>query len=269
MAEVGTTMAPTPPPRPLRPVDGLALFLFAAFAGGLLGALLTVVCCGAPAAMSERLSPPGLLASAVGGQLGFLGVVVLYLRWQRQPAGAALALRSVSGGRLLAAALGTVGVGVLTEQLAALLPMQHSVMADVAAAVQALSGPRLALVALLAGILPALCEEMLFRGAIQSSLAGWRPVWAVIATAGLFGLAHLDPVQTPVAILLGLYLGGLRAVTGSLYPAAAGHALYNTLGILALRAGSSGSPPSLVAAAVGLAVAAAGFRAAWVRGTPR
>lgn len=75
------------------------------------------------------------------------------------------------------------------------------------------------------------CEEALFRGFIQSGLqTRWRPLTAVIITAVLFGVFHLDPWRIPSATLLGLLAGYLVIRTGSLYTAIILHTTSNTLG---------------------------------------
>jgi membrane protease YdiL (CAAX protease family) len=87
------------------------------------------------------------------------------------------------------------------------------------------------------GIFPAVCEEILFRGVVLPSLArGLGAIGAVLASALMFGLIHLDfasdgPAFTriPFAILVGVGLGLLRVRTGSLLPPILGHAVLNTI----------------------------------------
>jgi membrane protease YdiL (CAAX protease family) len=85
---------------------------------------------------------------------------------------------------------------------------------------------------------PAVCEEVLFRGVVLGSL---RPalggLLAVALSALLFGAVHLDfaaggpPVlyRIPFAIVVGIGLGGMRLVTGSLAAPIAAHAVLNTI----------------------------------------
>lgn len=81
------------------------------------------------------------------------------------------------------------------------------------------------------GVSAGICEEALFRGFIQNGLQNyWGPVKAVVITAVLFGLFHLDPWRTPSAILLGLLAGYLLVRTRSLYAPIVLHATSNTLG---------------------------------------
>jgi membrane protease YdiL (CAAX protease family) len=82
-------------------------------------------------------------------------------------------------------------------------------------------------------------EEIIFRGLIQStverqgkvvfSFAGGSLSGAVVFSAALFGIIHLDAgaVVAFGAIILGLVAGELRRRSGSLLPAIMVHALFN------------------------------------------
>jgi len=81
----------------------------------------------------------------------------------------------------------------------------------------------------------------LFRGYIQSRLATrwWR--WAAIVTASfLFGLAHLDLVQSPVTFFMGLFLGYMAERAGSIRPAMVCHAFNNSAAVVMSRITSLG-----------------------------
>ena len=81
-----------------------------------------------------------------------------------------------------------------------------------------------------------LSEEVLFRGFVLRGLLpsiGAGP--AVVATALLFSVLHLEPqVMIPIFIT-GLALGLLYARTGSVWPCIAAHAGQNALALLAVR----------------------------------
>ena len=77
-------------------------------------------------------------------------------------------------------------------------------------------------------ILAPVLEEMLFRGIIlRSFLRQYRPRNAILLSALLFGLAHLNIYQFVVAGLLGLLLGWLYERSRSLWPCILLHASYN------------------------------------------
>ena len=85
----------------------------------------------------------------------------------------------------------------------------------------------------LAVVIAPVTEEIVFRGLILRGLLGrWRPAAAVLFSAGLFALVHFNPVQAPVALLLGLLTGWLYVRTRSLGLCILAHALNNAASYL-------------------------------------
>ena len=86
---------------------------------------------------------------------------------------------------------------------------------------------------LVVGIMPGIAEEWLFRGYIQTRLSerlgSW---WAILITASLFGLMHMDVVQSPFAAMFGVYLGYVAEQAGSIRPTMVCHAANNTFQVL-------------------------------------
>lgn len=77
-------------------------------------------------------------------------------------------------------------------------------------------------------LLPAVAEEVLFRGLLQHWLqVAISPTKAIIYASALFALIHLSVVTAPYLFLLGLVLGWSKWRTGSLYPAIAIHFIHN------------------------------------------
>lgn len=84
-----------------------------------------------------------------------------------------------------------------------------------------------------ASLLAPVLEEMLFRGIIlRSFLRQYRPDYAIAGSAILFGLAHLNIYQFPVAVIAGIVCGWLYERTRSLWPCIFFHAAYNTSTVL-------------------------------------
>jgi len=92
---------------------------------------------------------------------------------------------------------------------------------------------------LLIAVSPAICEELLFRGAILSGLrSGLRSRWSAAICCGLlFGLFHLQLVQMLPAALLGVMLSWLVIASGSIIPAMIFHFLNNAAAVLLTRFG--------------------------------
>ena len=72
-------------------------------------------------------------------------------------------------------------------------------------------------------VLPAMFEELFFRGAVLEhlSVAGYVP--ATIISAMSFALAHFSSVRFPFAFIAGLFFGALYAITGSVKYTIAAH----------------------------------------------
>jgi membrane protease YdiL (CAAX protease family) len=103
---------------------------------------------------------------------------------------------------------------------------------------------QLALLATVAGI----GEELLFRGLIQEALARLIPIpLSLLAASVLFGLAHFATATYAIlAGLMGLYLGGLFLLQGSLVAPIVTHAVYDFVALLlvARRYAIAQLPPS-------------------------
>lgn len=72
-------------------------------------------------------------------------------------------------------------------------------------------------------------EEAVFRGMILRGLLGrWPAAAAILVSAGLFALMHMNPAQFPVTFILGAVLGWIYMRTRSLGLCIAGHAINNS-----------------------------------------
>ena len=94
------------------------------------------------------------------------------------------------------------------------------------------------------GLYPAVCEEFLYRGVIYGLLLrSGRPWLANLGQAVAFSLAHLVSVRLPWTFVMGLFLGWIRARTGSLWACMALHFVFNTSSAaLTVWAGSDAQP---------------------------
>ncbi len=143
-----------------------------------------------------------------------------------------------------------------------------------------LSGPGLAAEPgqffLVLALLPAVCEELAFRGFILNGLARrFRPGAAALLSAFLFALYQMNVFQFVPYFLLGLVLALLTLRCGSALPAMLFHLVYNTLLFAPLlfpgalpgltdETGLAGYPGLRLALATVCAVLAAGLLAAVV-----
>jgi hypothetical protein len=167
----------------------------------------------------------GAVAIAVGWFLGFDPLATLPIAWEATPAlfaafwwGAAAAIPLFLG--LL-----------LIERIrwSPFLKLQDVVETRLRSLFTPLSLFELAAISIAAGF----GEETLFRGLIQAGLAEWfgspnGVVWGVLAAAVLFGVCHwITPTYAVLATLVGIYLGALFVLTGSLLAPLVAHAAYD------------------------------------------
>ncbi len=99
------------------------------------------------------------------------------------------------------------------------------------------AGPWDAMLSILAiAVIPAVCEELIFRGVILPAFARHlKAPLAVLASALVFACIHIDRTpalafdRVPFALVMGIALGAIRIRTGSLLPPVLAHATVNTL----------------------------------------
>jgi uncharacterized protein len=104
-------------------------------------------------------------------------------------------------------------------------------------------------------LIPAICEEVLFRGFIfrlYSNSAGW--IWGVVISGLLFGLYHIKLTQVIPLSLIGMLLAWFTYKSGSILPAMLAHLVNNGGSVVAafyypdfaLSIGTETLPPSWV-----------------------
>lgn len=80
-------------------------------------------------------------------------------------------------------------------------------------------------------ILPALLEEMAFRGVLMQSLRRFGDAFALLTSAAVFALVHGNLVQAPNAFLMGLVMGYFVLRTGSLWTGILIHFVNNAVAV--------------------------------------
>ncbi len=142
-------------------------------------------------------------------------------RWQMLPAAAVLAL-----------ALHPFIVA-LDSLVVWLYPFSPEVQTKLVESHEMFASADVWLLVLLVAALPAICEELAFRGFILSgfrNLGGNRR--AIIVSALFFGIAHGLLQQSINAFAMGLVLGWLAVQSGSLLPGVVFHFLHNATTVL-------------------------------------
>lgn len=142
-------------------------------------------------------------------------------------------LRWPLGTLLLAVALTAPLVGLLSLLIALGPPWFRTLEDLVAPAVDMLFQNRRRAGVIAAALLAGFGEELLFRGVLQSWIAGWAgPGLGLLLAAVIFGLMHaVSRAYFLVATVMGLYLGAIYHVSGNLMLASLVHALYDWVAI--------------------------------------
>lgn len=184
--------------------------------------------------VQATLSNPvlALMVTLVPYQLGMLAVVVLAARLSKERAIERVGLTPATGRKLGVLRL-TLLAG-FTSSTASAVALLFAAVFGAAPANQAVgmenwSWWTIPLFSLILTALPAVIEEIFFRGYIQRRLLQrWSPAVAIAASTALFAIVHMDSLQHIVAVVpLGAVLGLLAFRTDSVRPGMVVHAIHN------------------------------------------
>jgi sodium transport system permease protein len=215
----------------------------------------------------------GVPAQILASQLGFFLIPsLLWCRLFRAPLVDTLQLRWPTargwlGTVLLAAGGWSVGAVVWTQLLRFPGARAYSDWLGELLGKQGELGLGTAL--LLVALLPAVAEEVTFRGVVLAGLRRSGSRWiAVVGSALVFGLFHINPYHVVAAFAVGLLLGWVALESGSLLPGVLIHLVNNGAQVLLDRV------PALAEllrspVIVGLALASTAVGALVVRGSRR
>lgn len=201
----------------LSPSHALAIVL-AAFATYLVAAQL------APAALALPIAQAGFALALV------VGVLVL-----RIPALPALGLRGARPRYFVAAIALGASAWYVNACLVALLPLPQEHARRLAAIVDA---PPFAVALVMFALVPALIEELAFRGLLARALGRVQRLAAAAALSSLlFALYHLSIVQALPTFTLGVALAIIAVRADSVAPTILAHAINNAI-VIALSRGA-------------------------------
>ncbi len=172
-----------------------------------------------------------------GTQLLILGLPLLAALYLKAPFRDTFSLhlpcpRHLAGGVLLWAGTFIV-VSLLSDTLVRFFPGSDLVVEELTAI---LSGQSLPVTLLVIAVLPAICEEVFFRGFLYSSLKRtFRPATTILLTGFLFGLYHIAPVRIIPTTVLGISMTLGLAWSGSLAIPVLMHLVNNTVAVVLTR----------------------------------
>lgn len=213
------------------------------------------------ALMKHALEPTTFILTIVvsGVTLSVLSVVASAL--SPRPLVRRLSLFRPSAGflPLAVAILGLPALSMVIENVALFSGVEiNGTLEMIANTIGSAQGLERVFVVLAISLGPGLGEELLFRGYIQTRLLERHaPLFAIVVTSLLFGLMHMDPLQSTLTVFMGGYLGFLAYRFRSLWPAVGAHALNNGIAALTLSLfpeESEAAEPSLFGLLLGGAV---------------
>lgn len=208
------------------PTPTMALLLF----GGVMVLIFYV-----GSLVQQRAIMPGLLITE---WLLILLPVLALLLFVKIDLRSALSLYWPGGLGLLGAVIAGAGAVVLMIQVGSWHNKVLPIPEDMEAQFENLfapggTPPGLALLLFAVAFSPAICEEVLFRGAILSGLRDRLAPWAVILAVGiLFGLFHISLYRILPTGILGVFLTYVVLRSGSILPGMAVHFIVNATSIL-------------------------------------
>jgi membrane protease YdiL (CAAX protease family) len=180
-----------------------------------------------------RFQVPILAVTAVGELTIFLLLTfVLVRRWHSSRPADYLAYRRPAAVDLILAGIGAVSVVPLAQLLDAwtyvLLPVLRELRGGQESLLSIHSPLQLLLVVGTIAFVPAVCEEVLFRGWLQTTLQRRLSIPLAIVIQGvLFALFHTNPLSVVALAFVGFYLGFVFQRSGTLFASMTAHCLYN------------------------------------------
>lgn len=238
-------------PPPLHPVAFALLLVLVTFVGyQLLGGVITYLLFGLDTASNVA----GVRAVTVVSQLLFLMLPsVLLLRFMGWNLREALRLRMPRLMPLLVVVVSVIALQfvvqawvelqqhvmrryLLPDALLPILDMFEEMIQELYGTLLAMHTPAEAItVWFVIALTPALCEEVLFRGAVQYSFEKkMRLRWSFLLSGAIFSFFHLNPVTFIPLALLGVYFSVITWRGDSLGYAITAHATNNTIAVVAM-----------------------------------
>jgi sodium transport system permease protein len=127
-------------------------------------------------------------------------------------------------------------VNVLQSAVIQLYPVGEGAKKTLENMQQMLQGANIWLLLLVIAVVPAVCEELTFRGFILSGFRHMGHKWrAIVLSAFFFGITHGILQQSLLACLAGVIMGYLAVQSGSILPCIIFHITHNSMAVLNSR----------------------------------
>jgi len=178
----------------------------------------------------------GLVGVALTQWTIFFAPPLLILWYVRVNIAAAFNLRAPSFALIVVAVMLGIGWAVINLHLSVIqqriFPFPEAMAEELSKMLRLDDVHVLVLLAVLA-LSPAICEELLFRGAVMSGLRKHLPVWALLICVGIaFGAAHMSVHKMALTTLSGMVLTFVALRSGSIFPGMIAHFIVNATSVL-------------------------------------
>jgi membrane protease YdiL (CAAX protease family) len=170
-----------------------------------------------------------ILANEIVAVLGVPLILITVLHFSPRRL---IPFRNISAGKLAAFLVFMLGAVVLIDYLTAIselvFPLPEEIRQQLDRVMYSPDTRTFVFKIFVLCLVPAVCEEIYFRGFIQTSLrARWGAPWALVISAVLFAAMHGNIHYLHLYFLLGLIFGWAYEVSGTLWASIACHALNN------------------------------------------
>ena len=179
-------------------------------------------------------------------QLSLFLVVALYFGWLKRPVKQAIQEQKCHPKYYLLAVLlqiGLLSLGTLNDMFLRFL--ERFGYRPTTLLLPNLNGFGLVATIFCVALLPAVLEEVFFRGILLKGLRCFGTIGSIFLCGALFSLYHQSPVQTVYQFACGLAFAFMTIRAGSIFPTVLSHFLNNTLIIVLTRLGIDGIPSAI------------------------
>lgn len=169
-------------------------------------------------------------------------------------------LRDLAGSLLCVFGLAPLA-GLVAELVRRAVPRDLNAETMVVGLAKGVTGTELVGVVLATAVVPAIVEELLFRGVLTRAFLGRSNLLALSVPSAMFAIFHLEPTQVAGTFVLGLGFGLARLYTDSVLTSIFCHLVYGSYVLIDVYAGGEVGSTELHLGRVGLglSLSAVGF----------
>ncbi|MBQ3505570.1 MAG: CPBP family intramembrane metalloprotease [Clostridia bacterium] len=189
-------------------------------------------------------------------QIAFFLLLLYVLSYSKKPKSVALKICKCPYKYYVVAILLQIGLLSLSELNSLFLrALEHIGYEGSEILLPSLDGFGFVGVLIVVALLPAVMEEVMFRGVLLSGLRSFKTGWAVVVCGALFSLYHQNPAQTVYQFCCGACFALVVVRSGSVLPTMLSHFLNNAFILVLTKMGvTSFSTPALIAIVIPSAI---------------